>query len=336
MKFFQKFLFWVPLGILCLVFHACLQVPSLSLHPDDLQSGGHSLPPPVEGTFQIYFPYVGQGDAGLMIFPNGKTLLIDAGPPGAGAKYLLPLLRELNIDRLDALLVSHYDADHLGGIPSLLQGEDGIWKTADDIAVGQAYDRGGEPMDFSPEYLPYLEALQQKAVPRRRLAAGQEMLLDDSVEIRCLAAGAEVLSPRGDVISIDLSPNTYTSKENAASIALSFRFGDFKYFTAGDLTGGGMLNGFLSPDIETLVAKTLGRVDVLHVNHHGSATSSNAAFVAATSPEAVMIQAGKNNPYGHPNAEVVERWKNIGSRIYTTQEGVGFVLTSEGSGVEIR
>ncbi|MCC7343417.1 MAG: MBL fold metallo-hydrolase [Deltaproteobacteria bacterium] len=284
---------------------------------------------------EIYLPDVGQGDATLLRSPGGKTLLIDAGPPSAAQGRLLPFLRELKIQRLDALLVTHYDLDHLGGVPSLLAGKDGEIGTPDDIAVGIAYDRGGTPWDNSPGFGDYLAALAEAGIPRQSVEAGQSLPLDEAVEIRCLAANGVVAAPGGTPVTVDLTPATYVGKENAASIALLVEFGDFRYLTAGDLTGGGSLDGFLMPDVESVLAESTGRVDVVHANHHGSLSSSNASFVEATAPSAVMVQAGKDNNYGHPNPEVLSRWRSIGAEVHSTAEGTGFRLEIWGNGFEI-
>src|SRR5918996_1044333 len=122
----------------CLSLAACLALPGPEelFHSRAVISEGVS--PTSESKLQIWIPYVGQGDATLMLFPNGKTLLIDAGPPGAGKAYLLPLFEELGIKAIDALVISHYDLDHLGGVPEIPLGKDGLPNTEDDIKIGSA------------------------------------------------------------------------------------------------------------------------------------------------------------------------------------------------------
>lgn len=326
----------LPILVLFCSLPACMPLPALPQRGDS----GVGVPDAnaVEGgsKLEIYLPDVGQGDATLLRSPGGKTLLIDAGPPSAGRERLLPLLRELKVAKLDALLVTHYDLDHLGGVPSLLAGEDGEIGTPDDIAVGVAYDRGGKPWDNSPGYGEYLKALAEAGIPRRSLEAGQTLPLDEAMEILCLAANGVVTPPGGMPVTVDLTPATYSGKENAASIALLVEFDDFRYLTSGDLTGGGSLDGYLTPDIESIVAGAVGQVDVVHANHHGSLSSSNASFVEATAPSAILIQAGKDNAYGHPHTEVLARWRAIGAEIYSTAEGMVFSLETLGDGFEIR
>lgn len=321
--------------LLCLFsLSACMSLPSPDLDRNKI-NGSDSVPPPAEGELRIWIPYAEQGDATLIQFPNGKSLLIDAGTPQSGRDLLLPFLRSLGIDHLEALLITHYDWDHLGGVATLLAGEDGLLGTGDDITLDVAYDRGGEPWDDSPGLGDYLGALDILGIPRETLEAGQRLLLDSNVKALCVTANGIVYHDSGDFLWMDLSPATFSGKENAASIGLLLEMEDFSYLTAGDLTGGANLNGFLSPDVETLLAESLGEVDVVHVNHHGSSSSSNETFVAATQPEAVFIQAGIDNRFGHPTFQVLQRWEDIGAEVYSTHEGEGFLLTTDGLDLKI-
>lgn len=288
-----------------------------------------------DGKFQIWIPYVGQGDATLMIFPNGKNLLIDAGPPGAAKTYLLPLFEKLKIKSLDTLVVTHYDLDHIGGVPEIFAGSDGILGNSDDIRILAAYDRGGVPWDSSAGYGKYLGSLEEWKVPRFPLAAGDSLDLDSALRIRCVAANGIVGDGVATPVAVDISPAAYSGRENAASIALLFEHHSFRYLTAGDLTGGGSADGFLTPDIETPLASLVGEVDAIHMNHHGSLSSSNEAMVA-TSPALAFVQAGIDNSYGHPVAEVLQRWTAAGVEIYSTAEGEGFVLQSGNSGASVQ
>ncbi|MCE9625938.1 MAG: MBL fold metallo-hydrolase [Deltaproteobacteria bacterium] len=315
---------------------SCIALPALDLRSQDSPTSLTTAPEAEGEPLRIWIPYVGQGDGTLFQLPYGKTLLIDAGPPAAGKNALLPLLRKLGISRIDALVITHYDLDHLGGVPSLLAGEDGAMGTGDDIAVSLAYDRGGVPWDNSPGYGDYLAALEQGETSRHTLAAGDALDLDPGVKIHCVAANGAVGDETKILGQIDLSVPAYAGKENGASVALLFEYANFRYLTAGDLTGGGMTDGFITPDVETLVGKLVGQVDVMHVNHHGSLSSSNENFVKATKPKAVFIQAGKDNPYNHPASAVVERWQAVGGKIYSTKGEMAFSLESKGNSFEIK
>lgn len=314
----------------CLLVASCVALPALPQRGETELTAIEKTKPESAGEMRIYIPDVGQGDATLVLSPEGKSLLIDAGPPAAGKEAILPLLRELKINHLDALLVTHYDLDHLGGVPSLLAGEDEAMGTEDDIGLGLAYDRGGTPWDNSPGMNAYLITLFQGRIPRRALTAGEALPFDNALQIKIVAANGAVVTENGSITQVDMNPVTYSGKENAASVAVLLEYGNFRYLTAGDLTGGGMTDGFLTPDVETLVAEAVGAVDVVHVNHHGSLSSSNPYFISATAPNAVVIQAGRDNPYGHPNHAVVERWREVGAEVRSTAEEGGILLVTSG------
>jgi glyoxylase-like metal-dependent hydrolase (beta-lactamase superfamily II) len=95
----------------------------------------------------------------LIIAPNGKTLLIDGGRDGKGQEVILPYLKDHAIHSLDAILATHYDGDHIGGIDEVIAGEDGQLGTSDDLTpkIG-IFDRGGTPLDNAPAYPGYVLA----------------------------------------------------------------------------------------------------------------------------------------------------------------------------------
>jgi beta-lactamase superfamily II metal-dependent hydrolase len=90
------------------------------------------------------------------------------------------------------------------------------------------------------------------------------------------------------------SADKSTLGENARSVALVITYGKFRYFIGGDLTGGGPTGWSGSPDIESRVAKDVGQVSVLRVNHHGSITSTNSVFLGTLNPTVAIISAGPN------------------------------------------
>lgn len=255
---------------------------------------------------------VGQGDATFIQTPQGKTLLIDSGADGKGQEVILPFLESKNISSLNTIITTHYDADHMAGLdevvphypPSL-----------------SAFDRGGFPLDESPFYSSYIEAITPF---RKTLAAGDEIQLDPNLKIRCLISNGQIR--QGPLLSID---GNFSQKENASSIGLLIEYGKFKYFSGGDLTGGGNPGGFQTLDLETELASKVGKVSAIHVNHHGSSTSSNAAFVEITHPLVALFNVGDENEYHHPAQEILERWKNIGADLWLTEKGNGGFMADE-------
>jgi beta-lactamase superfamily II metal-dependent hydrolase len=251
---------------------------------------------------------VGQGDATLILGPDRTTMLIDAGSSGEGILSVLPTLEALNVDRLDWIVATHYDADHIGGIGEVVKGLDQTLGTDDDFLPAQAViDRGKGTDKTTATYEDY--ALL--AGPYRREAKpGMVFPLGDGAQAEVVVVNGSYED--GRVIALE------PEEENEASIGLLITYGNFRYFTAGDLTGGGAPGGFETKDLETAAGALIGDIDVLHAGHHGSESSSNAAILSAAKPEAVVISVGADNDYGHPASSTLLRLEAAGAEIYRT------------------
>lgn len=278
----------------------------------------------IDGELQIEILNVGQGDAGYVRAPGGATLVIDGGRARArhGPDSIAPVLEARSIQP-DYVLVSHFDADHLGGIVDLLRGPDGVPCTADDRVPTLGL------IDYASGWNTCGSSLCQdyydlRACNAGRMAGGEGWLVP--------AAGWKLrLGPGTDVTVVALNGQlsdgrvVATGSDNSNSIALVVEYGGFRYFTSGDLTGGQQGDcqvGADTADVETLVGEVVGPVDVLHVNHHGSCTSTNEAFLTALEPSVALISVGENNAYGHPSAAVLGRLDQAGAVTYLTTPGI--------------
>ncbi|HZB44353.1 MAG TPA: lamin tail domain-containing protein [Pyrinomonadaceae bacterium] len=238
---------------------------------------------------------VGQGDATLIVGPS-KTLLYDGGLTGSGTR-IRSVLDGLGLSSIDYFVAGHYHADHIGGIDELLNGG---------ITLNLAsYDRGGTYT--SQTYTDYVNAVGAK---RSTIALGQVIDLGGGATMKCVAVNGQ--TAQGNV-----SP----TGENDRSVALVLRYGTFDYFIASDLTGGGSSTG----DVETKAAPAVGDVDVLHVGHHGSTTSTNQTLVNTLKPEHAVISCGDGNSYGHPTQTVLDRLAAAAQldTIWQTESGTG-------------
>jgi competence protein ComEC len=241
------------------------------------------------GTVEIVVLDVGQGDAIAIRSPRGRWALIDAGPAtdgfDAGERVVLPYLRRRGAGRLEALILTHPDLDHIGGAEAVLDGLD----------VRTVFDPG-IPSPGSA-YLDVLESVDREDAPWLPLRAGRTVELD-GVELR-------VLSPPGDG---DHEPGAWS--RNDGSVVLLLRFGDFTALLTGDAEA----------EAEARLVRTggTGPVDVLKVGHHGSSTSTTPTFLERVAPQAAVISVGRGNRYGHPAPEVMARLEAMGVRIYRT------------------
>jgi competence protein ComEC len=232
------------------------------------------VPRPPPGRFELVAADVGQGSA-VLVRTRAHLLLFDTGPrfgpdDDAGRRMLLPLLHARGETRVDALVLSHADADHVGGARAVLAG----------LPVGllRSSLAAGHPLRGGP-------------VPHARCEAGQAWAWD--------GVRFEMLHP-------DAAGYRPGVKTNAVSCVL--RVADAAGRSA-------LLPGDIeAPQEDALLARAPGalRSDVLLVPHHGSRTSSTAAFLAAARPRSAVIQVGYRSRYGHPAPQVLDRYEALG------------------------
>jgi beta-lactamase superfamily II metal-dependent hydrolase len=226
-------------------------------------------PPP---DLRIHHIPVEHGDATLIVGPTGITCLIDAGFIGSGTNVVAPFLNQLGITALDYTVVTHHHDDHYGGVSELV--------TAGFLPVVAAYDRGvvNQPTG-SFFFNQYLAAIAGK---RTSMSVGTVIDLGPGATLQCVAANGVALGGASVAVA------GTSGEENARSLALLLKYGEYEEAICGDLTGG--LGG--TPNVQAIVGPVLGDVDVYKVCHHGSSTSSAPAFVGALSPEVCTISPG--------------------------------------------
>lgn len=245
---------------------------------------------------RIAFLDVGQGDAIVIesVRPR-RVAVIDAGPryPGwdAGQAVVAPYLRSRGIERIDLLIATHTDADHIGGMPAL----------ARRFPIG-ALVRGewADPAPPSAEWLRL--ALLDAGVPDIPVASGDRLRLGRRVTLDVLA-GAD--------------PSTVPSSANDRSLVLRALLGTERVLLTGDLEQDG--EGRLRPMWAHL------RCEVLKVPHHGSADALSPALLAAASPELAVISVGARNRHGHPDPATLARLTVAGATLRRTDRQGAYV-----------
>jgi len=247
---------------------------------------------------RVTFFDVGQGDAALLEFPAGR-LLIDAGPRlenyDAGERVLIPFLRTHGIRQLDAVVITHPHADHLGGLPVLLQ-EIKIKKVlVCGVETNSALEQRGERLADSLR------------VPLLVLRAGER--LPDFAPAQVWA-----LHP--------LRQESGFENINDASVVLKVIFGQRAFLFPGDAE--------FESESHLLQSAPVLDSDVLKVGHHGSSTSSQTPFLQAVRPAWAVTSVGRWNNFGHPDPQVLARYASLGIQLLRTDRDGAVVFETDG------
>jgi competence protein ComEC len=241
---------------------------------------------------------VGQGDSILIHFPHGRgNYLIDTGgslnfieekwkqpskPFEVGRDVVVPFLRGKGITKIDKLILTHGDMDHIGGASSILS----------ELKVKQILMPSvTEPSEM--EQLITKEAARQR-IPVIKVSSGDNWHQGDN--------NFYIVNPK----------KNYTGERNRGSITIVAEIGGISWFFGGDLDQVG--EEAIRQQYPNLT------IDVLKAGHHGSKTSSAEAFIHQIKPKVALISAGEHNRFGHPHQEVLDRLAAINVKIYRTDQ----------------
>jgi len=244
----------------------------------------HPFPPQIaRHELEMTVVDVGQGDSILLTFPDGKLMLVDGGgiptfghrapsQMDIGEDVVSPYLWQRFIGRIDVMVCTHAHADHIGGLPSLLENFH-----AKELWTGANSD--------NPAWDNLRDRARRDGVRIVPLHRGQRFHFG--------GAELEVLAP-----AVDYEPKE--APHNNDSLAFRVSFGRHSFLLSGDIER--------QVEAELVSEGLVRKTDVLKVPHHGSKTSSTAAFLDLLQPAFAVMSAGFENSYGHPHAEVLERY----------------------------
>ena len=235
-------------------------------------------------TLTVYFLDVGQGDAILIDTPNRKRVLIDGGK---NRKVVSEIGRILPFSdkRIDVVLATHPDADHIGGLPEIISRYDVEIFIEPSVAAANDIDAELE------------RRVEKEGVKKVLAQRGQVIDFGDGARLT-------ILFPDRDVSSWET---------NDASIVARLDYGESSFLFTGDA-------GIKTENILIASAPTILNIDVFKAGHHGSRTSTSLTFAEVTSPEFAVISAGKDNTYGHPHEEVISILERVGSNVLNTAD----------------
>jgi competence protein ComEC len=261
---------------------------------------------------KLTFIDVGHGDSILIEFPKGKRMLIDGGGLfedrfDTGKNVIAPFLWKKKIGRIDTLVLTHPDPDHLKGLNFI----------ASEFSVGQFWDNGME-MPSEP-YLQLKETLRQKKINTQSLSEATPPQIVNGVEISVLNPAARNATQRKVPKSSDV---------NNSSLVLKLRFRNVSVLLAGDIEkeaeGSMMRKGCPL------------RADILKIPHHGSLSSSSSLFLETVAPPYAILSVGERNIARLPHPEVLKRYEQLGTRLFRTDKQGAITVCTDGENIEIR
>lgn len=246
---------------------------------------------------KVVFLDVGQGDAIYIEAPNGRQILIDGGPD---AKLLSSLSKVMPFaDRsIDMLIATHPDMDHIGGFPLLI----------DNYKITSIIENGA--ISNSKIYASLEDKISKNKINKIIAHRGMHVILDKNKNIYL-----DILYPDRDISKLD---------SNDGSIVGKLVYGENSFMFTGDA----------SLYVENLIEfnesdKTL-KSNVLKLGHHGARTSSTSLWLEKINPKVAIVSAGKNNKYGHPHKELLDRLYNLKIPFLSTAEKGNIIFKSDG------
>ena len=251
---------------------------------------------------EVHMIDVGQGDGIAIRTANDKWIVVDAGPASptfdAGEKRVVPFLLRKGVRTIDALIVTHPDLDHFGGVRAVIRS----------LRVRTVYEPG--VAIAKPLFDSMLIAAAQRHTDWRIVRTGVALRFGDVT--------LEFLHP--DTVLLDAS-----EAANDYSAVFRLTYGRFSALFLGDV----------STEVEEVLVARYGNaldVDLLKVAHHGSATSTGAVLLSQTTPLVALVPVGRRNRYRHPNPAVIERLQEAGIEVLRSdlQGTVSLRITRDG------
>lgn len=246
---------------------------------------------PAGSGLSVHFISVGQGNA-VLAESDGAYMLIDGGD-GSHSSKMIRYLKDTGVEKLDYVIATHYDSDHLSGILGAME----VFPI--DTLLDPDYETD------SKLFASYLKKKEEKGLTSVHPVPGDSYSLGNST--------FTIVAPQG---------SSY-SDENDYSIAIRLTCGSTSFFMAGDAG--------INSEKEMLSSGLPLKSDVFLASHHGSSTANSDTFLDAVAPSCAVISVGRDNSYGHPHREVMESFSRRNIKVFRTDTQGTILAESDGS-----
>lgn len=286
------YIFLIAAVLLLLDAYGIIDLPDIKNEPQI-----YDIP---EGSAQVHYIDVGQGDCSLIVSDDGSAMLIDSGESEYSGT-VLGYLSDLGIKKLDYVLATHPHSDHMGGMADII---------SSDIEIGTFI----------------MPKIPDDRIPTTRVYEKMLLALADK--------GCKVKAAENESVSLGSGTLEFMTAEysgsnmNNYSVAVKFTFGKRAFLFSGDAEE--------EIEKELVDAHNDLSADVYKAGHHGSDTSSSMIWLSAIDPDYCVIECGKGNSYGHPDSEAVERMRIFTDVILRTDINGNIVFTTDGDNIEYK
>ena len=254
---------------------------------------------------QINFVDVGQGDSTFIITPKNKTILIDGGGSNTGSfdvgeNTLLPYVLDKGYNKIDFMIISHFDSDHVGGLLTILE----------EIKVEKILIAKQE--EQSENYKRFLNIVKEKNIPVIIGKEGDKINIEKDLYL-------DILFPESEQIEENMINNN--------SLVFNMHYNNFSMLFTGDI------EEIAEKRIIEITNKSRLKADIIKVPHHGSKTSSTRELLEIVLPKIALIGVGKDNLFGHPSSETIDKLDELEIKTYRTDINGEIMINVNKSGI---
>ncbi|WP_139492844.1 ComEC/Rec2 family competence protein [Brevibacillus dissolubilis] len=260
--------------------------------------GYFNLPAQAAANLQVHFIDVGQADSFLIQLPNGQNMVIDGGNNADGTT-VVNYIKSKGITRLDYVVGTHPDEDHIGGLDTVIN----------NFTVGKVYLPSRT--STTQTYTDLINAIKAKGLTATKAAAGVT-ILNTTADSKALTA-----------VMVGPVKDTYSTNNNASAV-IRLAYGSTSFLFSGDAE--------LEAETDMVNSGRTLSANIYKAGHHGSRTSSSDAYLNKINPSVAVISCGAGNTYGHPHAETISKLQARGIKIYRTDLQGTIIFTTSGSG----